>query len=40
MGLIAGGYAYLAGPNIITLILVAGFICLILVACSQLILQP
>jgi hypothetical protein len=40
-GLIAGGYAYLAGPNIITLILaLASFICLILVACSQLISLP
>jgi hypothetical protein len=39
--LLAGGYAYLAGPNIITLILtLASFIGLILVACSQFISLP
>jgi hypothetical protein len=39
--LLAGAYAYLAGPNIITLVLaLASFIGLILVACSQFISPP
>ncbi|HZR42712.1 MAG TPA: hypothetical protein VFB12_21510 [Ktedonobacteraceae bacterium] len=39
--LIAGGYAYTVGPNVITLMLaLIGVICLILVALSQFLFQP
>ncbi len=39
--LLAGGYAYLATPNILTLLLaIISFVCLILVACSQFLFQP
>jgi hypothetical protein len=39
--LLASGYAYLAGANIVTLILaIISFICLGMVACSQIVLQP
>jgi ABC-type multidrug transport system fused ATPase/permease subunit len=39
--LIAGGYAYTVGPNVITFMLaLIGVICLILVALSQFLFQP
>ncbi len=39
--LVASGYAYLAGANILTLILaIMSLICLAMVVCSQFLLQP
>ncbi len=39
--LVAGGYAYLAGANILTLVLaIISLICLVMVACSQVLFQP
>ncbi len=39
--LVAGGYSYLAGANILTLVLaIISLICLIMVACSQVLFQP
>jgi Flp pilus assembly protein TadB len=39
--LIAGGYAYLAGANIITLVLsIVSFVCLLIVVFSQFLFQP
>jgi predicted lipid-binding transport protein (Tim44 family) len=39
--LLAGGYAYLAGANILTLILaIVSLICLVMVATSQVLFQP
>jgi hypothetical protein len=38
--LIAGGYAYLAGANVITLVLsIISFVCLLIVVCSQWLFQ-